>query len=562
MKIKDHKAYKYALDVTEGKIVTAKYIKIACQKFIDDVNDPNCKYFIDENKLKLITNLTALINMATGLKVGMSAHDALAGFQWFFIVNALCWYHRDNPNKRRYEKAVLLIARKSGKSFLVALVILILMLTEPEFSEFYSVAPDRELSGIIKSEIEKMLAVSPAINTRFKTVLKETRCTLTNSKFVPLAYSENRMDGRLATAFIADEVGALRTSYPIESMESSQLNVVNRLGLLISTAYDTMHNPMTEQVEYAEKVLDGTVPDETLFALLYKPDNPEDWTSDEALLQANPLAIELTENLDELMKKRQKAIEMPSAQTNFKTKHLNIFVDGDMGEVYVATEDLQKCKINEFDWRGKEVHIGVDLSLSTDNTAVSMVTYDEDEQKFIAKSWAFIPNEGIETKIKLEKVDYRAMERQGFCFFSGDRVINYKQIEDFVMALEEEYGVKIKKIGYDRWNAVSSANRWDENGYDVVEVKQHSSQLHQPTKLLKESILNEKFAYEYNTLFEMNVSNAREVQDTNLNGYVNKKKSNGKIDMLAATINAVYLWNLDILEGESVYNTRGEFITL
>lgn len=113
--IKSHKAYQYAVQVVNNEIISGKFVKIQCQKFLDDVNDENCKYFIDENELQLITNLTKLINMSTGLRVGIPAHDALAGFQWFFLVNALCWKHKNNPVKRRYEKSVLLIARKSGK---------------------------------------------------------------------------------------------------------------------------------------------------------------------------------------------------------------------------------------------------------------------------------------------------------------------------------------------------------------------------------------------------------------------------------------------------------------
>lgn len=113
--IKSHKAYKYAEDIVSRKIPAGKYIIKACQKFIDDVNDPNCKYFLDTEMLELITNLTKLINMATGLRVGIPAHDALAGFQWFFLVNALCWYCKKDARKRRYEKSVLLIARKSGR---------------------------------------------------------------------------------------------------------------------------------------------------------------------------------------------------------------------------------------------------------------------------------------------------------------------------------------------------------------------------------------------------------------------------------------------------------------
>ena len=166
--IRNHKSYIYAKQVVNNEIIAGKYIKKACARFLEDVdNNDNCKFFLNTADLIKITNLTKLINMATGLKVGVSAHDALAGFQWFFLVNALCWKHKDNPIKRRYEKSVLLIARKSGKSFLVGLIFCLLLLMEPEFSEFYSVAPDRELSSIVKKELEQTISASPCFAARY-----------------------------------------------------------------------------------------------------------------------------------------------------------------------------------------------------------------------------------------------------------------------------------------------------------------------------------------------------------------------------------------------------------
>lgn len=558
MEIRSHKAYQYALDVHSGKIITGKYIKKECAKFLNDLDDPDCKFFIDEEQVRKITMLTQLINMASGPAAGKTAHDALAGFQWYFIINALCWKHKTNHEKRRYERSVLLIARKSGKSFLVALIFIILLLIEPQFSEFYSVAPDRELSSIIKKELEQMIASSPLIQKHFKAISKETRCLITKSKYIPLATSENRMDGRKANVFVADEVGALRSRYPIDAMQSSQMNMINRTGILISTAYESLNNPMTEEVEYCEKVLDGIIEDDETFALLYKPDDTKDWLSDKSLIEANPLIIDVPENYDYLVKQRKTAIEMPSSRKNFLTKHMNIFVDGDDSEIYISTDDLQRCRVDKIDWRGKEVYVGVDLALSNDNVGVTMVHYDEIKQKFYAKSWAFLPEDNAANKSKLEKIDYYTMRDNGYCFLCGDRIVSYRYIEDYVLALTKNWGVSIKGIGYDKYNAVSSANRWYEEGHDVVEIKQHSSTLHPATKLLKEVILKEQFEYETNRLFEMNFANAREVKDNNLNTYVNKKKSMGKVDMVAATINAMVLWDQNIKDGLSVYEADKE----
>jgi phage terminase large subunit-like protein len=80
-----------------------------------------------------------------------------------------------------------------------------------------------------------------------------------------------------------------------------------------------------------------------------------------------------------------------------------------------------------------------------------------------------------------------------------------------------------------------------------VEVKQHSSVLHPATKLLKEKIMSGEFFYTENKLLEINFQNARAVEDNNKNLYVNKKKSNGKVDMVVSLINAIYLLQQDVI---------------
>ena len=556
----NHPSYKYANDVINNKITTGKYIKKEAHKFIKELENEDSKYFLDLHTLRIVDSLTSLLIMADGHKAGTTVKDSLAPFQWYFLVNALCWKYKDNPDKRKYEKSVLLIARKSGKSFLVSLIFVLLLLLEPQNSEFYSVAPDRELSSIVKKELGKIIESSPAITEKFKIIKSEITCLINNSKMVALATSDNRLDGRKANVYVADEVGALKNRYPIEAMESSQLSMLNRTGILISTAYQSTDNPMTQEVEYAEKVLDGIIEDESCFALLYKPDNPKEWMTDEALYQANPLCYDVPENYDFLVKKRDKAIEMTSARSNFLTKHLNIFVDGDVSEAYMNIDDLQPNKIDYFDWRGKEVYIGVDLSLTTDNTAVSMVHYDFEKQKYYTKSWSFIPEDGVADKIQKERVDYHLMRDSGWAYFCGDRVIDYRFVEDFIMSLEKKYDVKIKGIGYDKYQAISSMRRISEEaGYEAIEVQQSPLNLHSTFKTIKEHVLKGNFHYEKNDLLEIHFKNARQVESNNLDMYVNKKKSSGKIDMLFSTADAVFLWHKEIEEMglSNVYAKRG-----
>lgn len=114
------------------------------------------------------------------------------------------------------------------------------MLTEPDFSRFFSVAPDLALSSELKNAIRKIIKVSPVLYNEdepaFKLLRSQIKCPLNDNEYTPLAYSQDGMDGKLANAFLADEAGAL-DAYPVEAMRSSQITLLNKLGIIISTQY-------------------------------------------------------------------------------------------------------------------------------------------------------------------------------------------------------------------------------------------------------------------------------------------------------------------------------------
>lgn len=349
----------------------------------------------------------------------------------------------------------------------------------------------------------------------------------------------------MPNAWIADEVGALPTGYPIEAMQKGQIGVKNKLGFIISTKYPTIDNPFEDEVGYSKRVLDGLEKDETRFSLLYEPDKTTGWETDDLILQqSNPVALEIPEIWEDLKKQRSLAIAIENKREDFVTKCCNIIYQGVGTQTYIDVKDVQECKVSHIDWKGRVVYLGLDLSESNDNTSVSMVAVDDDNS-ILADSFAFIPEGRIEEKSSYEKVNYRELLKTLKCIACGDKVIDYSVVEDFVLSIEERFGVQVQAIGYDRWNALSTAQKLEKAGHNLVEIRQHSSVLHPPTKLLKEKILSHEFAYESNPLLEINFQNARCVYDTNKNQYVNKKKSKGKVDMVVSLINAVYLLEQD-----------------
>ena len=190
--LKESKAYQYAADcVREDNVNVGKYVKKQCQEFLDCVNSD--KYYIDERSLKITEGFLQLINIMPN----KSAYENLAGFQWFLIVNVLCVKRKSN-NKRRYELSIMLIARKNGKTMISSLIFMLLMLLSEPRAEYYSIAPDRELSGQLYKEFVKLIENSPQMSKYFKVLRSEIRCTINNSVYKPLAFSINRLDGRLA----------------------------------------------------------------------------------------------------------------------------------------------------------------------------------------------------------------------------------------------------------------------------------------------------------------------------------------------------------------------------
>lgn len=554
--IKSSKAYVYAKWCVKGNNKkVGKYVKKQALAWIKIVDSKDKEAYVCEKAYKKICKILKLMIHPDLL---CAIYEGLEPYAWFFIVALFCTKCRKD-NSRYYVTGLLEIARKNFKTFNSAVIFIIGMLTEPRFSRFFSVAPDFKLSSELRLAIRKILKVSPALcpenksNKYFKIMRDMISCVITDIDYTPLAYSNDKMDGKLAHIFLADEAGAM-DSYPVEAMRSSQITLTSKLGIIISTQYPNDNNGFTDELDLAKKILDGFWDDKRYFALLYEPDGEliKKWEKDDlCIYQSNPVSVNNENVFNEIKKKRNLAVIYENKRENFLCKHLNIMYKGLGTEGYIDITKVRSCKVKEdlkF-WRGKAVYLGLDLSQTEDNTSVAMVCVVDGQ--IYCKVWGFIPLDRIEAKISKENVNYREMIKAGYCFSCGGEVIDYKFVEEFVLMLQEKYDVTVVQLGYDRSNAISSVQKFEsaENPIECVEVIQHSRVLHPATKLLKERILDKTFHYDENKLLEINFQNARCTEDTNLNKYVNKKRSKGKVDMVVAVIIAMYLVNENVILG-------------
>jgi len=526
-------AYQYCLDVISKKTPAPKYVIKQCRDMRKVFEGKHKLFVFDNDEYEVVKSLLKLMNMSSGFKAGETVYSSLVGFQWLFIEAVFCVKDKKDIKKRGYESAVLLIGRKSGKTFLIAVIFVLLMLLEPDYAELYSVAANGDLSRIVKKEIDQLIACSPLIRSHFKVLGQSVECLINHNVYKPLNYSRNLLDGRKSNAWLADEVGALPERYAISAMSSSQINMKNRMGIIISTAYPSKDNPMIEEVEYSKEVLDGKKDNVARFSLIYEPDDKKRWkTNDEIIFHSNPLALEVPENLEYLYKQRQVAIDMPSERTNFLTKHLNIFLDKHLEVSYLPLDVLRKCAVDKVDFEGKGVVVGMDLSMTTDLTAVSIM-YKEDGIYYF-KAMGFLPEDSLAKRG--EKFDYRAAESQGECIITEGGIVDYDTVENYIRNIEEEFGCEITAIIADPFNVTQMAQSLAQD-YDVVLFRQSYFNLSAPTKEFRAAVHEGNVVYERSSLLEWCFANAVTKKDTKENEIIEKgAKGRERVDLASATI--------------------------
>ncbi len=553
--IKESKAYQYAtFCIDENNKKVGNYIKKQAGNWLKIVEGKVDNIYVCE---KTYTKINKLLKIIVHPDLNKNLYESMEDYANLLIIATFCTKQKNGD--RYYQTIVLEIARKNFKTFYSAVIFILGMLTEPQFSRFFSVAPSAALSNELKIAIRKIIKSSPLLDPYFKVNKDVILCKINQTEYRPLAYSKDKLDGKLANIFLADEAGAL-DAYPLEAMRSSQIHLKNKLGIIISTQYPNNFNVFQDELDLSKKVLDGLVEDRR-FSLLYEPDAKleKSWfNNDLVLYQANPTIFNNPAAKKDLVAKRELASMYENKKENFLCKHLNIKFSGLGAESFIEIDKVKLCrdKISKNFWKDKKIYVGLDLSLTNDNTAVAIVTKDIYTGIVYAKCLGFVPKNRIDFKIQRERVNYKNLIKKGDCIACGDEIIDYFEVEQKIIDLKVILGVEVQQVGYDRYNAISSIQKLSNEGFECVEIKQHSSVLHSPTKWLQELILTKKFRYDKNELLEINFQNARLVEDTNRNKYINKKKSNGKIDMVVALINALYLLQQNEIYGDDDFGAQ------
>ncbi len=556
----------YARAVVSGEIVTGRLVRLACERHLSDLADGAARglHFDAVAEARVITFFETYLFHWKGEWSGRAF--TLGLWQKFILGSLFGWKRADGL--RRFRTAYDEIARKNGKSTLMGGVGLYVLTADKEDgAEVYSAATMRKQALIVFDDAKAMVKKSAQLKKRCSVFKTNISVPSTGSKFEPLGADADTYDGLNIHAAIVDELHAHKSRAMWDVLETATGARRQPLLMAITTAGFDRHSVCWEIRDYAVKVLRGIIQDDSFFAYIatldWKSDFPElpqddDWQDPENWIKANP-GLGVSVKADDMQRLLHKAKHLPGAQNAFQRLRLNRWTEAADHWIDMEAWELATTPVVEEDLRGRPCYGGLDLSKTTDITALVWIfpPMAEGEPWKVLPRF-FVPSEGMRKRVTRDRVPYDLWVGQGLIeatMTDGGKTVDYEVVRRRIRADAEMF--EVREIAYDPWNAEQLVLSLKDEGYRMEEFRQGFASFSGPTKHLEELILGGKFAHGGNPVLRWMASNVAVRQDPAGNLKPDKDVSTDRIDGIVAAIMALgQSVRGDSEQRESIYETE------
>lgn len=536
----------YAQKVVNGDIIAGKKVIKACQRHLDDLEKENFNYvYLPERAEIAVKFMEILPDISTGEVV------PLAEFQKFIVYSLFGWYHKEDTNLRRFNKALISMARKNGKSALISGIAIFEFLAGKypiHNRQIYCTAQSREQASIVFNmvvqRLDGLLAKSEAIRNDVRKVRNEINQKSSYSVLKPLSKDTGNINGLAPTLSILDEYGASNTNEMMEVLESGAMLQPNMLTLIISTAYFDLNSPMyAQEYKHGEKILNKEVDQDNYFVLVYEQDDEKEIYNEDLWIKSNPLleVESIKETLMRNLKERFNEMVAKNDLLGLIVKNFNIWKQGSENS-FLPIKEWQACEAEPINIYGRDVFLGLDLSRTGDLTALYGI-YPLKENKFYIDGHSFVATvEGLEAKSQRDKIDYEMLINRGYATKTDLKsgFINITQVVHYAANLIIKNNLNVQAFCYDSWHIANFISEWEKHYPDLdipfVEVPQNYKYLSEPIKQFRFNVYERKILHSNNPLLNIAVNNAVIKYDNNANMMLDKQKNREKIDPIVAVI--------------------------
>ena len=549
-------AESYINDVVNGRTLACKWVELACERAISDLKRQRTAAFpyrFDAERANKVCRFTENLPHVKGSKWAGDPIK-LQPWQCFVLGSVFGWIGKRN-GLRRFRTVYLEIPRKNAKSTLGSAVGLYMLCEDGEHgAEIYSAATTRDQARIIFADAQAMARATAELREHYRLTVNAHNLSVieTGSKFEALSAEGSTLDGLNTHCALVDELHAHKTRAVFDVLEGSTAARAQALLWLITSAGSDRAGICYEQRTYVTKILDRVIQDETYFGIIYTIDDGDSWQEEDSWRKANP-NYGVSIYPDDVRRLAQKAAQLPSAQNNFLTKRLNVWVSSN--SAWMNMRALEKCidpELNLDDFAGETCVIGMDLATTKDVCALAIVFRKGDD--YFAFGRYYIPEETIENSGNSQ---YSGWEKTGRLIATPGASTDFAAIEADILALAQK--VKPRIVSKDPYQSHFIGTRLTEAGLEVRDVSKSNKLVYSPaTKALESLILDKKFHFDGDPVMLWMFSNVVCRTDARENVIPDKDRPENKIDVVDAIVMAL----VQLLPGEpaefvSVYESRG-----
>lgn len=548
------KAARYIERVLSGKIPACRFVKLACERQQADLaraKGGRWKFIFDKSAANRVCAFIERLHHVKGPKAGQNIR--LEGWQCFILTVIFGWKNR-KTGVRRFRKAYIEVPRGNGKSTMLSGIGLFMETADGEKgADVYSFATTKEQARIVFNDALAMTRGNRDFRDAFGvTALNHSIVVIgTNSTFRPKSADADTLDGLNTHCGIIDELHAHKTRYVFDVVESSITKRNQPLIVCITTAGFILDGICMEQRRTIAHILDGSIQDDAYFGIIYTIDPGDDWQSEAALRKANP-NWGISVQPDAAISAQNSAKINTSAQKNFLTKYLDIWVNSD--SAWLDMERYRRCidrEIKREDFAGQYAIFGIDLASKIDISAIIRVFWrpdpDTGEMHYYVFADYYLPEAAINGS---DNPQYDGWRRAGFIHATGGEVTDLAALEGELMAEIPLY--QTISVAYDPMQATQLSQNLLQAGAPMTEVPQTLKNLSEPMKLLQALIYAGRMHIEDNPATHWMMSNVVCHTDAKENIYPRKEKKDNKIDGAVALIMAVN--QIILLDVENNYN--------
>jgi phage terminase large subunit-like protein len=544
----------YAYAVVGGKIVAGKLVKLACQRHLDDLAKGKKRGLIwDSDAARHAIAFFGHLRHSTG----EWANQPFELQPWqSFVIGSLFGWKRVN-GLRRFRTAYVEVARKNGKSVMLAGTALYALMADGEpGSHVYAAATTRDQARIVFSEAERMVDASPALRARVTHTVNNLAVLPTSSWFRPLSADASKMDGLNVHFAAVDEVHEHPNAEIIQKLNTATGARRQPLIFEITTAGHDRQSVCWQHHEFSIKTLEGSIAAEATdswFAYIATIDAGDDWTNPAVWIKANP-SLGVTVKVDDLKRQVDEAREMPAQQNAIRRLRLNEWTEQatrwiDMG---VWTDGSEQ--FDEEDLIGRTCYGGLDLARVNDLSSLALVFPPEQPDEKVKVIWRhWCPSEDILRRARRDRAPYTVWRDSGFLVATEGNTTDFQFIEAEILELATRFN--ILEVAYDRTFAGELVRNLQDEGVTMVEFGQGFISMGPAAAEFMRLLIGRTLKHGGNPVATWCASNVSVRRDPAGNEKPDKERSTERIDAVVAAIMAV--GRLQTAQGGSIYEERG-----